>query len=119
MLNQEVDDITRQLKDIRLERARAVKRLEEINETETNLLKNLHRAKAKNQGTCPFAKGDIVAITNHLRNEFGIVWKIEKIGVRLVNIVNSSTNKTYSRAWWNLRLIESAVTTTSPPPSRK
>ena len=96
-----------------------MKRLEEVNETETDLLKNFHRAKTKNQGTCPFAKGDIIAITNRLRNKFGIVGKIEKIGVRLVKIVNSSTNKTYSRAWWNLRLIESAVTTTSPPPSRK
>ena len=86
--------------------------IEEINRVETELLKDLYKVKAKNRSVCPFVKGDIFSINNHLRNEFGKVGKVNKIGNRLVTIVNSGINKSYSRVWWNLKLIESV---TAPP----
>ena len=118
MLNQDVDELTKQLKGIRLEQAKAVKKPEEINKADNNLLKELHRSKTKNQGTCPFVKGNIVAIINNLRDKFGILGKVEKIGIMLVTIVNNDTKKPYSRAWWNLRLVESVAVTISLPPRK-
>ena len=102
MLDQDVDALIKQLKDIRLEQDETLARLEDINKSETELIKSIHRAKQaslKKKASNPFVIGDILRITNHLRDEFGTVGKVWKACTTKVHIRNSDTGKDYSRAW--------------------
>ena len=102
MSDQEVDTIIKQLKDIRLERTETLARLEDINKSEIELIKSIHRAKQaslKEKGSNPFVTGDILRINNHLLDEFGTVGKVWKACNTKVHIRNSDTGKDYSRAW--------------------
>ena len=112
MLNQDIDALTERLANIRLERARAIERLEKANEAEIETLKSLEEAKAKaatnKRGVCSLVKGDIVRITNRLRDEYGTVGMVRTIRNRQVTIRNSGTGIDYHRAWFNLELVEPA-----------
>ena len=68
MLNHDVDALTKQLKDIRIERANAIENLKKINEAEIDMLKELVEAQAKTlkRKDCPFVVGDIFRINNRL-----------------------------------------------------
>ena len=77
MLNPDIDELTRQLKDMHLKRASAIDHLDRINKAEIKALKELEKAKNKVtvEEICPFVKGDILRVTNFLRGKYG---KIEK-----------------------------------------
>lgn len=116
MSNQDIDELTRALKKIRLEREKAIEILDNLNKRESDMLTNLHEVRAASLAgtdTCPFVIGDIIMITNHLRDKYGRVGEVKKIGKTLVTIVNSSTRRKYWKSWKYLALIESAV-----PPSQ-
>ena len=108
MIITEVESLTNQLRDIRLEQANVVELLEKITEAEVNAVKELEEAKTNSSswGTCPFATGDILCIMNHLRDEHGAVVEVRKVCNTLVTIRNSGTGNDYCRAWWNLELVE-------------
>ena len=112
MLNHDIDALTERLANIRLERVKAIERLEKVNEAEIETLKSLEEAKAKaeasKRGVCSFVEGDIIRITNRLRNEYGTVGMVRIICNRQVTIRNSGIRIDYQRAWFNLRLVESA-----------
>ena len=52
--------------------------------------------------TNPYATGDVLTTGNNLRDKFGISKVVIRSGIRLVTIRNTTTRKTYTRAWWNL-----------------
>ena len=80
MLNQDIDVLIKRLKIVRLQRAETLSRLDEINKSETVLLKNIQEAKEASLPTKtksnPFVVGDVLRITNRLRDEFGIVGEV-------------------------------------------
>ena len=113
MLNSDnVDVLTKQLEELRLERVNAIEYLEELSKHEITTIKRLDEAKAKaeasTKGVCPFVLGDIVRITNRLRNEYRTVGTVRKIRNRQITIRNSGSGIDYNRAWFNLDLVESA-----------
>jgi len=101
MINTEVESLTNQLREIRLAQVNVVELLEKITKAEVKAVKELKEAKTKvsSRGTCSFATGNIIRITNHLRNEHGTVGEAMKVCNTLVNIRNSGTSKNYYRAW--------------------
>ena len=113
MLNHDVDDLTKELQELRLERAEAIENLQRINNAEIATLRKIEAAKAigPKERTCNFAKGDILRITNHLRDEHGKVGTVTHVGKTLITIRNSGTKAYYKRAWWNLEIIETAAGT--------
>ena len=63
---------------------------------------NLYRNK-KNHIIC----GDIVRITNHYRpNEYGYEGTVDYVGRTMVEFYHRPTKAIYSRAWWNLEVVE-------------
>ena len=120
MLNQDIDKLTKNIKDRRLEQRKTTKALEVIKKKESELL-TIQEAKsatltAGDRCVYPFVIGDIIRITNHLYDKFGTMGSVTRKATKLVTIRNSGSGKEYTRAWWNLRLIESA---TPPSPSLK
>ena len=95
MLNLDINELTRQLKDIRLERASSINHLDRINKAEIKGLKELEKVKNKVtvEESCPFVKGDILRVTNCLRDKYGKVGKAKKICKTQVTIQNSGTGK--------------------------
>jgi len=108
MINTEVESLTNQLREIRLERANVVELLEKITKDEVSDVKELEEAKTKipSRGTCPFDTGNILRMTNHLRDKYSTVGEARKVCNTLVTIRNSGTGNDYYRAWWNLELVE-------------
>ena len=102
--------MTRQLKDIRLEQASAIDHLDRINKAEIKALKELEKAKNKVtvEESFPFIKGDILRVTNRLRDKYRKVGKVKKICKTQVTIQNSGTGRKYCRAWYSLELVKSA-----------
>ena len=111
MLNQEVDDLTRALAKIRLNREKIIRALYNINKRKSELLQDLQTAAVAaaaaatedTADTNPHARGDLLTITNDLRDEFGIMGRVIRSGVTFVTIRNITTRKTYTRVWWNLK----------------
>ena len=113
MLNHDVDALTKQLENIRIEQANAIENLKKINEAEIDTLKEIVEAQAKTRKRkdCPFVVGDILRITNRLRQEYGTVGMVTKVCNTRVTIRNSGTGNDYQRAWWNLELVETVTGT--------
>ena len=111
MSTHDIDTLTKQLEELRLEQADAIKHLKQINEAEGRTLERLAvaQAKAPKKGDCPFVIGDTLRITNRLRTEHGIVGMVRKVSNTRVTIRNTITGNEYQRAWWNLELVESAT----------
>ena len=120
MLNQDVEELTLALAQIRLEREEIVQALDATNRRENELIQNLNAARAaaaeatNAEDRNPHVIGDLLSITNDLRNEFGITGRVTRSGRTFVTIRNSTTRRTYTRAWFNL----SPVETTTPPRRR-
>ena len=108
MINTEVESLTNQLREIRLERANVVELLDKITKDEVSDVKELEETKTKisSRGTCPFDTGNILRMTNHLRDKYSTVGEARKVCNTLVTIRNSGTGNDYYRAWWNLELVE-------------
>ena len=81
MLNRYVDDLMKRLSNIFLEPKNAIERLKEIKRVDIDTLRKLERIKAKielkwaeiiittKRRVYPFVRGDILRITNCLRDE--------------------------------------------------
>ena len=119
MLNNDVNTLTKKLKNIYLEQTNTIEHLKKINEAETDTLKELTEAQAKTpkKGDCPFVVGDILRTNNCLRQEYRIMGMVTKVCNTRVAIRNSATGDDYQRAWWNLELVES-VTSIHPKKRR-
>ena len=50
----------------------------------------------------PYKIGQLLRITNRLRNEFGTTGKVIRVGDPFVTIRNVESNRKYTRAWFNL-----------------
>ena len=50
----------------------------------------------------PYEIGQLLRITNRLRNEFRTTGKVIRVGELLVTICNVATKRKYTRAWFNL-----------------
>ena len=70
MSNQDADALTNHLKDIHIERLKALKNLEDIDKLETELIKDIRKARVtvllENKETNHFVEEDILRITNHI-----------------------------------------------------
>ena len=110
ILNHNVNELTKQLHDICLERADAIENLDKINKAETDTLRKIEEARyiEPKGGNCTFIEGDILHITSHLRDEYGTVGTVKKVRKTLVTIRNSGTGSYYQRVWWNIELIKTA-----------
>ena len=103
----DIDDLSRQLERVRLQREEAQQAVERAENSERELIERIRVARRNNprRRTNPHRIGDIVRITNTLRNEHGIVGTVISLPGRLVTIRNEETQNTYVRGWWNLELI--------------
>ena len=108
---EEIDNITKQLSQIRIRRENAIRALEAANEQESRLLRRLQRVRSvarPSEENNPYKLGDKVRITNKLRDELGIIGIVTSnstVRSRLIEIRNTTTNRKYTRAWWNLEAI--------------
>ena len=118
MLNQDVDNLILALSQIQMEREEIIQALDTTNRRDTELIRGLNAARAVAAETeaaanrNPHVVGNLLSITNDLRNEFGITGQVTRSGHTFVKIRNSTTRRTYARAWFNL----SPVETTTPLP---
>ena len=82
MLNPDVNALTKQLEELRLERTNDITHLKRINKADIQTLLDLEEAKdktsAQKRGVCPFVKGDVLRITNRLRGEYRTVGMARK-----------------------------------------
>ena len=53
-------------------------------------------------GVNTFRVGDLLQITNRLRNEFGVTGVVETTGSQFIWIKKTVTGKRYNKAYWNL-----------------
>ena len=114
MLNQEVDDLIKALVGLRLRRETTLRLLGNINLQESEILEDLVVARAALVSasaepeivadTNLHAIGDVLTIGNNIQDEFWIRGVVISSGIRPVTIRNTTTGKTYTRAWWNLNL---------------
>lgn len=109
MLNQEVDDLTKALARIRLDREELTRALDNTNKQESKILKSLQTAQTAAATAVaatarekieknPYKKGDLLRVTNALRREFGTTGTVIKSGVTFVTIQSrkSRRNKSYT-----------------------
>ena len=110
MLNQEVDNLIDSLADLRIRRENILCTLGDINMQETELQEDLvtaittaaAEAAEPNGDNNPYSIGELLSITNNLRDEFRTTGTVIRTGVRLVTIRDTDTRRIYTRAWWNL-----------------
>ena len=119
MSDDNIDDLTRQLERLRLRREEALRTIDNANRAETDIIARIRRARANNptRRENSHRQGDIVRITNVLRNEHGIVGTVLPPSgprSRLITIQNQSTSRKYTRGWWNLELVHSAPLPNNP-----
>ena len=63
----------------------------------------------------PFKVGDVVRITNEYKlDELGTVGRITHVTNRMVSLRHPGARKVYSRAWWNVELVENSTWWVSP-----
>ena len=113
MCDDNIDDLTRQLERLRLRREEALRVVDETNQAEDNIITRIRQARAANprRRDNPHRPGDIVRITNTLRDEYGIVGTVLPPSTnrsRLIIIRNQATRLLYTRGWWNLELVQLA-----------
>ena len=113
MRNDDIDDLARQLERLRIRREEAARVIQETNRAEEEIITRIRRARAANPSRRlnPHRPGDIVRITNVLRDEYGTVGTVLPPSTstsRLIRIRNQSSNREYQRGWWNLELVEAA-----------
>ena len=108
---EKIDNITKQLSQIRIRRENAIRALEAANEQESRLLRRLQRVRSvarPSEKNNPHKLGDKVRITNKLRDELGIIGIVTSnstVRSRLIEIRNTTINRKYTRAWWNFEAI--------------
>ena len=111
MPSNEIESLTRQLSLIRIRRERAIQEVEAASAQETLLLRQIHDVRSATTPTKhhnTHRHGNKVRIINKLRDKFGIVGVVlsnSNAKSRFVNIREPSSNKRYTRAWWNLEAV--------------
>ena len=118
MLNQNIDELTKKLSEVHLDWTKIIEILGVINTEETELLKDIHDAAAiggKNNHMCLDTICETVSINNYLHNEFDKTCNVVNKGDCMVRIRDSGIGKEYTRAWWNLKLVEPAKAATPTP----
>lgn len=119
MSDGDINELIEQLSSIRIEREKAVRVISRTNRQEAQVISDLQalqltrrrrgtdaNANANaNQPPNEFRIGQLVRITNRLRNEFGTTGVVTSVGHTRVEVKNSATGKKYSRAHWNLQLV--------------
>ena len=117
MSDGDINELIEQLSSIRIEREKAVRVISRTNRQEAQVISDLQalqltrrrrgtNANANaNQPPNEFRIGQLVRITNSLRNEFGTTGVVTSVGHTRVEVKNSATGKKYSRAHWNLQLV--------------
>ena len=122
MRNDDIDDLTEQLRRVRINRDQTVRRIaraiEETRVEENTILLQIREARAATAAAAKavannnnnslqhdrgniFTIGDTVEITNHLRDEFGTVGTVTAPGRKFVEI-RTSTGRYYTKAFWNI-----------------
>ena len=115
MYNEDIDELTKQLRAVRISRDRKITRLsrsiDEARVEEGNILRRIQLARvaerARNNAANHydignvFALGDTLVITNDLRNERGTVGVVITSGRRFVEI-RTERGVVHKRAYWNL-----------------
>ena len=116
--DENINRLTRQLEGIRLQREEALRQLEQTSQAEQVLIQRIRAARRGNPALRrnPHKVGDIVRITNTLRDEYGTIGVVESSPHRLVTIRNQDTGTRYIRGWWNL---EPVVTPSIPTTTRR
>ena len=117
MTDEDIDQLTRQLEGIRIQREEALQTLARTSQTEQEIIERIRAVRRRNPALRrnPHRIGDIVRITNSLRNEYGTVGEVISIAPRLVTIRNRDTNREYKRGWWNLERVHTPERRGSAP----
>ena len=119
MSDGDINELIEQLNSIRVEREEAVRIIGRTNRQEAQIISDLQalqRTRRRRETTDAnanhepirsneFRIGQLVEITNRLRDEFGITGVVTSVGHTRVELKNSTTERKYSRAHWNLRLV--------------
>ena len=107
MNDDDIDELTRQLQNVRLGREQALRAVTQADEYEREIIQRIRTVRRHDPQLRrnPHRVGDIVRITNTLRNEYGIVGIVTSSPPRLVTIRNRNTSRNYIRGWWNLELV--------------
>ena len=116
MTNGDINRLIEQLNNIRVEREEAVRIIGQTDRQEAEIIANLQalqqtRRRRKptnvnaNHAPNDFCIGQIVEITNRLRDKCGTTGEVISIGHTKIEIRNTTTRNKYSRAYWNLRLV--------------
>ena len=116
MANSNIDDFIAKLRDLRLARAQSLTEVEGIqsrlnkgNRREERILNRIQTTAraAGRQGPARnrLRVGDIVRITNTLRDEYSTIGTVTRVGPRFVTIQGKNDRRTYTRGWWNLELV--------------
>ena len=101
MIDDDIDTLTRQLQNVRLGREQALRAVTQADEYERELIRRIRTVRRHDPQLRrnPHRVGDIVRITNTLRNEYGIVGIVTSSPSRLVTIRNRNTSRNYIRGW--------------------
>ena len=121
MTDNKFDCLLERLNSVRLERVAAVSGINKTDKQEAAIVKKLQTIRTEGlrpssgQGVVDaegnriinnIRDGQLVRITNHLRDEHGIIGHVTNSANFIVEIRNETTRRPYRRAWWNLELIE-------------
>ena len=93
MTNEEINNITRRLKNLQIRSDNAIWALSEVNKEEAIIIQQVNSARYSNAAQQQNAHriGDIVWITNRLRNKDGITGVVILSPLHLVTICNQHT----------------------------
>ena len=109
MIYGNINQLIEQLNNIRVERKEAVRIIGQTDRQEAEIITKWRRREVTDvnayHASNDFCIGQIVEITNRLRDEFGTTGEVISVGCTKVEIRNTTTRRKYSRAHWNLRLV--------------
>ena len=125
MTDNEIDCLIEQLNSVRIAREAAVRVIGQSDRQEAAIVRRIQNIRAQASRTTTdnarpgvaianaarhnnLRRGQIVRITNRLRDEYNITGEVISTTRRIVVIRNELTGNRYSRAWWNLEVIEAA-----------
>ena len=123
MTDNEIDCLIERLNSVRIAREAAVRVIGQSDRQEAVIVRRIQtiRARTSRDNAIPgvaianvarhnnLKVGQIVRITNRLRDEYNISGIVTNTNRRIVEIRNQLTGNRYSRAWWNLEVVEAAA----------
>ena len=124
--SESIDDLVLELEELRIESERSIQEIERLlrdnRRREARLEQRIERARVAfargnrpnnraNNRVNPFAVGDRVCITNHLRNERGTTGIVISSAARMVTL-RTENSGLYTRAHWNLESVNNGENNT-------